>query len=115
VRVKGEEKSVTKDEISAVHEYALTIGPEGKITTTLVLTVPAGKGPFPVIVKGDLCWKRVKPEIVQEVVEARLRPGGIRSNDDRAGQQGPRQGRVGRVSPTPTRATWPPGRGDFPA
>jgi hypothetical protein len=52
-----------------VREYLLTMGSDAKITATLVLTTPAGKGPFPVIVKGDLCWKRVKPEIVAEVVK----------------------------------------------
>ena len=34
----------------------------------LILTRPAGKGPFPVIVKGDLCWGRIDPAIVAEVV-----------------------------------------------
>jgi pimeloyl-ACP methyl ester carboxylesterase len=45
------------------------MGPDGKVAVPLVLTVPAGKGPFPVIVKGDLCWGRVKPEIVADVAK----------------------------------------------
>jgi hypothetical protein len=33
-----------------------------------VVTTPPGKDSFPVIVKGDLCWGRVAPAIVQEVI-----------------------------------------------
>jgi hypothetical protein len=70
VGVKGEQKSSIKTEFGALErEYLLTIGSNGKIATNLVLTLPAGKGPFPVIVKGDLCWKRVNPEIVAAVVK----------------------------------------------
>ena len=48
----------------------LTFGPEGQsMSLDVFLTVPAGKGPFPVIVKGDLCWERVKSEIVADVVK----------------------------------------------
>ena len=32
------------------------------------VTVPAGSGPFPVIAKGDLCWGRIAPEIVADVI-----------------------------------------------
>ena len=46
----------------------LTMGPKHAVQTHLVLTVPAGQGPFPVIVCGDLTWGRVKPEIVRDVV-----------------------------------------------
>src|SRR5688572_9421472 len=45
----------------------LTMGPEGKVSTHLVLTIQQGKGPFPVIVRGDLGWGRVKPEIREAV------------------------------------------------
>lgn len=70
VSVKGEKKSSTKLESGATErQYVLSIGEDGKIMTTLVVTTPAGAGPFPVIVKGDLCWKRVKPEIVDDVVK----------------------------------------------
>ena len=47
----------------------LKAGPGGKVRTTVVLTVPEGKGPFPAIIAGDLCWGRVKPEIVAEVLK----------------------------------------------
>jgi hypothetical protein len=49
-------------------QLKLTMGPEGKASTHLILTRPAGKGPFPVIIKGDLCWGRIDPAIVAEVV-----------------------------------------------
>src|SRR5204863_7953741 len=45
----------------------LSMGPDGKVSVPLILTIPAGKGPFPVIVKGDLCWGRIKPDIVAAV------------------------------------------------
>jgi hypothetical protein len=56
------------------HSLVLTMGPEAKVSTHLFLTVPAGSGPFPVIVKGDftkgdLYWKRVKPEIVANIIK----------------------------------------------
>src|SRR4051812_46937787 len=48
--------------------YVLSIGPEGKtISTHLIVTVPPGKGPFPAIVRGDLCWGRVHADIAEEV------------------------------------------------
>src|SRR4051794_3334100 len=48
--------------------YVLSIGPEGKaVSTHLIVAVPSGKGPFPVIVRGDLCWGRVHPDIAEEV------------------------------------------------
>jgi hypothetical protein len=68
VKVSAKQSTVIKDEKMTVYKYVLSIGPDKKIATNLILTLPAGKGPFPVIVKGDLCWKPVKPEIVQEVV-----------------------------------------------
>jgi hypothetical protein len=47
----------------------LTMGPDAKVSTHLFLTIPPGAGPFPVIVKGDLTWGRVKPEIVAEIIK----------------------------------------------
>ncbi len=70
--VKAEEtEPAKKDDATGAteHSIVLKMGPEGKVSTHLVLTVPPGTGPFPVIVKGDLCWKRVKPEIVANVVK----------------------------------------------
>ncbi len=47
----------------------LTMGPDGSVRTHLILTLPPGKGPFPVIVRGDLGWGRVDPAIVAAVVK----------------------------------------------
>jgi dienelactone hydrolase len=50
--------------------YVLSIGPEGKtVSTHLIVTVPPGKGPFPAIVRGDLCWGRVHADIAEEVAK----------------------------------------------
>jgi hypothetical protein len=66
-----ESVSAKKDDATGAteHQIVLTMGPDAKVSTHLVLTVPAGAGPFPVIVKGDLSWGRVKPEIVADVVK----------------------------------------------
>ena len=50
-------------------ELLLTMGPAGGVQTQLFLTVPAGKGPFPAVITGDLGWGRVKLEIVAEIVK----------------------------------------------
>ena len=50
-------------------EIELRMGPGGQIPVKMVVTTPPGGGPFPVILKGDLCWGRVKPEIVSEVIK----------------------------------------------
>jgi hypothetical protein len=47
----------------------LALGPGRAIPVRLILTVPGGAGPFPVIVRGDLCWGKAKPRIVAAVVE----------------------------------------------
>lgn len=47
----------------------LRMGPEGKVQAHLLLTIPDGGKRFPVIVVGDLCWGKVEPEIVAEVVK----------------------------------------------
>lgn len=52
-----------------VRQFTLKVGPEGKVPVPLVMTIPSGKGPFPIVIKGDLCWGRVKPPIVAEVVK----------------------------------------------
>jgi hypothetical protein len=52
-----------------VHSYRLAMGPGGKVLVPLELTLPMGNGPFPVIVKGDLCWGRVKPDIIAAVID----------------------------------------------
>jgi dienelactone hydrolase len=45
----------------------LKTGPDGKVAIPLVITRPAGKGPFPAIIRGDLCWGRVDTRIAAEV------------------------------------------------
>lgn len=48
--------------------YVLKTGPDGKVSIPLVVTKPAGNGPFPAIIRGDLCWGRVSTQIAAEVV-----------------------------------------------
>src|SRR5205085_10381446 len=50
-------------------ELLLTMGPKQAIQTRLFLSVPAGKGAFPVIIRGDLGWGRVDPAIVAEITK----------------------------------------------
>jgi hypothetical protein len=64
----GEVKATeTESDDPAAHAYTLTMGPGGKVSTRLLLTLPKGAGPFPVIIKGDLCWGRVNSDIVAAV------------------------------------------------
>lgn len=69
---KGTEmSSKSNDTIKATErQILLTLGRDGKeIQVHLELTIPAGNGPFPVIVVGDLNWGRIKPDIQAEVVK----------------------------------------------
>jgi dienelactone hydrolase len=50
------------------HAVRLRIGAERALPVRLLLTVPAGAGPFPVIVRGDLGWRRTHREIVATLV-----------------------------------------------
>lgn len=50
-------------------KLVLSMGPDRKVSTHVVLTVPDGHGPFPAIIDGDLCWGRRDPAIVAEVVK----------------------------------------------
>lgn len=52
-------------------ELRLSMGPEGKVSTHLILTIPPHKEGqrLPVIVRGDLCWGRAAPAIVAMVME----------------------------------------------
>lgn len=69
--VKADDGSKTTDPATqaVTTELTLQIGGEGKLAVPLFLTLPLGNGPFPVIVTGDLCWGRVKPEIAAEVIQ----------------------------------------------
>jgi hypothetical protein len=53
---------------ATVIHLTLRVGGETGFVVPLVLTVPVGSGPFPVIVTGDMCWGAVKPEIVSKVI-----------------------------------------------
>jgi hypothetical protein len=52
-------------------EVMLAMGPQGQIKVKVILTIPPTtaehKPPFPVIVRGDLCWWRVKPDVAEAV------------------------------------------------
>ena len=50
-------------------ELLMGIGPDKKVTYRMILTIPDGKGPFPVIVKGDLCWGRISEAMVAAAVK----------------------------------------------
>jgi hypothetical protein len=56
-------------EIAATErQILLTMGPGSQVSFQLTLTIPAGEGPFPVIIKGDLCWGRVAAAIVESAI-----------------------------------------------
>ncbi|HEX4797516.1 MAG TPA: hypothetical protein VH370_27225 [Humisphaera sp.] len=48
-------------------QVTLHVGPAGQVPVKMIITSPPGTGPFPVILKGDLCWGRVLPAIVANV------------------------------------------------
>ena len=70
----------------------LKTGPDGKVSIPLILTIPGGKGPFPAIIRGDLCWGRVDPRIAAEVAGR----GYVLAEFDRTAvvpdKKGPREG-----------------------
>ena len=50
-------------------QFKISCGPDAKVSFVLDLTIPAGKGPFPVILRGDWCWGKVSDEITQQVLQ----------------------------------------------
>lgn len=48
--------------------FKITAGPDQKVSFVLDLLVPKGQGPFPVIIRGDMCWGKLDDEIAAEVV-----------------------------------------------
>ena len=54
---------------ATVIRLTLRVGGQTGFDASVGLTIPAGSGPFPVIVTGDMCWGAVKPEIVSKVIE----------------------------------------------
>ena len=49
------------------HRLRLKMGPGHEIAADLILAIPPGAGPFPAIIRGDLCWGRVKTDIAAAV------------------------------------------------
>jgi len=49
-------------------DLVLSMGPGKNVAFRLVLTIPAGNGPFPAIVKGDLSWGRVSTATLSAAV-----------------------------------------------
>jgi len=66
--VTATETSSEKSANGRVHQIILKMGPEGKVSTHLILTTPDWNGPFPVIVKGDMTWGRVDPAIISTII-----------------------------------------------
>ena len=68
--VVGKETASTVDgACGAIHKkIALTMGPGDAIRLNLEAVIPAGKGPFPVIITGDLCWHRITADLLRRVV-----------------------------------------------
>jgi dienelactone hydrolase len=51
-------------------QLTLSMGPDRKVQFRLDLTIPTGRtGRMPVIIRGDLCWKKVGPEIAKEAMK----------------------------------------------
>ena len=66
-------------------------GPDGKSTRFhLLLTLPPGEGARPVIVRGDLCWGPVKPEILAAVLKAGYALAEFNRTDIVPDKKGPR-------------------------
>jgi len=62
----------------------LKTGPEGKISFTLNLFIPGkGKGPFPVIIDGDLCWGSLLTNLTEEGLLSLVKRGYIIAEFDR--------------------------------
>jgi hypothetical protein len=53
---------------ATVSHLTLQVGDKKGFGVPMVLTIPVGSGPFPVIVTGDMCWGAVKPEIVTKAI-----------------------------------------------
>jgi hypothetical protein len=48
--------------------FKISCGPDKKVSFTLDLIIPKGKGPFPVILRGDLGWGKLSDEITAAIV-----------------------------------------------
>jgi hypothetical protein len=59
-----------KDQPNAAHRvFKVSCGPERKISFTLDLIVPKGKGPFPVVLRGDLGWGKLADDITANIIK----------------------------------------------
>ncbi len=57
-------------EIGGLERQLLIItGPDDKVRFRCILSIPRGKGPFPAIIKGDLCWGRVTTPTLQNALQ----------------------------------------------
>ena len=61
------------------HEVRVSFPEGGEVTFLLNLWIPAGDGPFPVVLNGDGCWRTFDDAIVEEV----LRRGNIAASFNR--------------------------------
>ncbi len=66
--VKGVERTPLQAK-GIERDVQITMGPDSKLQVQIYLTLPEGNGPFPVIVKGDLCWGRVPGGIAGYIVK----------------------------------------------
>jgi hypothetical protein len=58
------------EELDAIErQLLLSMGSGKKVEFRLILTIPAGKGLFPVVVKGDLCWGRLALSMIADTVK----------------------------------------------
>lgn len=69
-QVKAVEVSFNKLEAldAGERQLSLSLGAAQSPSFRLILTIPNGAGPFPVVVKGDLCWGRIPPSILAAAV-----------------------------------------------
>lgn len=51
-----------------IKDVTLSMGPQGRVKVRLMLATPAGRGPFPVILNGDLGWGRLNDDFVALVL-----------------------------------------------
>ena len=102
--VKADEESSRKlDGVPAMEKsFIVHMGPDLKVSTHLILTIPDGPGPFPVVVKGDLCWKQVPAEYVAAII----RRGYMLAEFDRTDIAPDKLGAPGGIRPLYPDADW---------
>jgi dienelactone hydrolase len=68
-KVTGEVLSSRQVEgVGTVREVLMSMGPRGAVKVRLMLAVPPGKGPFPVVLDGDLGWGRLDDRFIEAVL-----------------------------------------------